>query len=621
MPLRKLILFLLFSFVTSVSLSNFDVFEFFPARLVDPLNHGLDLLARSELVQACLAIRNERLDERLPLDRLNQLPHQELLDLPLVLGESLGCDVGIDRNSWFVQLHSREGFAQVVGSRLHEWSVEGSTDCNLLRFQSTLRRGELGQVLQGLVMAAHNATLREQVVGHLTHDRLSGLAEMLNGLLADVLHILVAQSDNREHAVRVSRRSGLSHALSSHLHHLERVSEAHDPSENKGGVLSERKAGGAAALLDSLLAVTALLLELLNGGHGADEQCRLGVHGVIELALWSVQTDVKQVVTQHLLGLVEHFLDFRDAEAVLDHPDGLGSLAREEERDGGVWRGRLLHTCRQCRIRCESGLLLLPLLLLSLPVFLVLRSLQLLRVAWLVRLLPPLYGVEPVVIQSPPVANVLVRFRCLCGALVLLLQFLDLVSDVLVVNSHFNRKLLSRVQVRIVVLARDSGIGTSAEQVFVDLEITLEVGEVGCPVQRRESFLVALVHFTSVVQDVMEHIQLLVRRRKVNRRSSTIVLSPVVRVTLHDCGKLFRVTQTDTRVERERRILRGWRVPPRSCHVTRHLVFFFFSCISTINKRKFVAVFFFFPSLSLSSTPLSKGCWQIEATDFRTRIE
>mmetsp|Transcript_4099 Transcript_4099/g.11923 ORF Transcript_4099/g.11923 Transcript_4099/m.11923 type:complete len:347 (+) Transcript_4099:30-1070(+) len=321
--------------------SHPGVGELLPTGLVDSLDHGLDLLPRSQLVQTCLSVGDEGLDQGLPLNGLDELPHEELLDLLFLLGEGSGGHVGVNRDPWLAQGDRGEDLLQVVGSRLHEGRVECSRDGNLLRFQGALRGGELGKVVESLVVATHHTALREEVICHLAnHFVVPGLFEVVDRLLANVGDVLVAQSDDGEHSVRVSHRRGLCHALASHLYDLERILEAHHAREDERGVLPEGEPSRAAALLHRLVVV---LLEHLDRGHGANEESGLGVDRVVELALGAVQADVEEIVPQDFLGLVEHLLHARDAKRVLDHPDGLRPLAREKEGDWRVQASGWLH--------------------------------------------------------------------------------------------------------------------------------------------------------------------------------------------------------------------------------------------------------------------------------------
>ena len=86
------------------------------------------------------------------------------------------------------------------------------------------------------------------------------------------------------------------------------------------------------------------------------------------------------------------------------------------------------------------------------------------------------------------------------------------------------------------------------------------------PVQRGEPALVGLVHrLRAVVEDVVEHVELLVRGAEVNRSARAVVLGPVVRIRVHDELELLGVAEAEAGVEGEGLELGLRRVPPGLC--------------------------------------------------------
>mgnify|MGYP007025773723 CR=1 FL=1 len=81
--------------------------------------------------------------------------------------------------------------------------------------------------------------------------------------------------------------------------------------------------------------------------------------------------------------------------------------------------------------------------------------------------------------------------------------------------------------------------------------------------QGGESLLVPLVDLGPVVQQVVQHVQLLVGGGKVHGRAGPVVLRDEVRVGLHHLGELLGVTEADRAVEGDRRVLRDGRIPAR----------------------------------------------------------
>eukprot|EP00982_Pelagococcus_subviridis_P012137 31146-Pelagococcus_subviridis.AAC.7 len=121
--------------------------------------------------------------------------------------------------------------------------------------------------------------------------------------------------------------------------------------------------------------------------------------------------------------------------------------------------------------------------------------------------------IEPVVVARPPVAQILVRLRALRDVRVLLVQRDQLPSDLLVVDRDLDRRLQSRVQVRIVIVRANRRVRALGEQILVQLHVPVVLREVRRAVQRRETPWVPLVHrLRAVPKHVVQHVDLLVRR-------------------------------------------------------------------------------------------------------------
>ena len=60
-----------------------------------------------------------------------------------------------------------------------------------------------------------------------------------------------------------------------------------------------------------------------------------------------------------------------------------------------------------------------------------------------------------------------------------------------------------------------------------------------------ESVVVALVDLSSVVQQMVKHIELLVRCRKMDGRTGAVVLRQEVRIDRHDMKQTLRISQSD----------------------------------------------------------------------------
>ncbi len=86
-----------------------------------------------------------------------------------------------------------------------------------------------------------------------------------------------------------------------------------------------------------------------------------------------------------------------------------------------------------------------------------------------------------------------------------------------------------------------------------------------------KSVVVALVDLSPVVQQVVKHIELLVSCRKVNGRSSAIVLRQEIRVDRHDVKQTLRISQSDRSVKLRRLMFRHRWVAPGSTHISRHV--------------------------------------------------
>ena len=76
--------------------------------------------------------------------------------------------------------------------------------------------------------------------------------------------------------------------------------------------------------------------------------------------------------------------------------------------------------------------------------------------------------------------------------------------------------------------------GCAHQEILVYLQVSIELSEVSGSVQRCQTFVVPLVDFSPVVQQVVQHIELLVCRCKVYGGSSTVVLRQEVWVDRHN---------------------------------------------------------------------------------------
>ena len=95
--------------------------------------------------------------------------------------------------------------------------------------------------------------------------------------------------------------------------------------------------------------------------------------------------------------------------------------------------------------------------------------------------------------------------------------------------------------------------------------------QVGRPVQGREPPVIRLVDLRAqVLHQVGQHVQLLVRRRKVGGAARAVVLGHKVRVVRHDGAQRRLVAQADGRVEGDGLV--GWlgRVPAAAGQVAGH---------------------------------------------------
>lgn len=89
--------------------------------------------------------------------------------------------------------------------------------------------------------------------------------------------------------------------------------------------------------------------------------------------------------------------------------------------------------------------------------------------------------------------------------------------------------------------------------------------EISCAMQRRQSFAVSLINFSTVVQKMVQlrkrlregiclgsksyHVQLLVSGCEMNWRAASVVLRDVVGISRHDLGELLRIPDPSTCVK------------------------------------------------------------------------
>ena len=101
-----------------------------------------------------------------------------------------------------------------------------------------------------------------------------------------------------------------------------------------------------------------------------------------------------------------------------------------------------------------------------------------------------------------------------------------------------------------------------------------------------ESFAIALIHLSAVVQQVMDlkrscvwalaevmeahHVELLVGGGEMNGRSAAVVLCDEVSIRLHNLRQLFGIAQTGARIESKGRISWGCWISTASCEIARH---------------------------------------------------
>ena len=149
---------------------------------------------------------------------------------------------------------------------------------------------------------------------------------------------------------------------------------------------------------------------------------------------------------------------------------------------------------------------------------------------------------------------------------VLFLERPDGSPHVVVLDGDLYRGLAAGVEVRIVVLGADRRVRAAAQQVLVNLEVPVVLRQVRCSVERGEAAVVGLVHrLRAVVDDVVDHVELLVGGAEVDRPAGAVVLGPVVRVGVHDELGLLGVREAEAGVEGEGLELGLRRVPPGLC--------------------------------------------------------
>ena len=84
--------------------------------------------------------------------------------------------------------------------------------------------------------------------------------------------------------------------------------------------------------------------------------------------------------------------------------------------------------------------------------------------------------------------------------------------------------------------------------------------------QRSKAFRIALIKtLGTVAKNVVQHVELLVRRREVNRRTRAVILRPKIWIGRHDQLQLLGIAEAHRRVECEWLELWLRRVPPGGC--------------------------------------------------------
>ena len=133
--------------------------------------------------------------------------------------------------------------------------------------------------------------------------------------------------------MRGARRRRRRHPLRPHLDHAQPVLQRQHARKHQRRVLAQREARAGA---DPLHHRRILRPQLLNGGEAGEEQRRLREHGVVQLLLGALQTDLEQVVAQDGVGGGQHRLDGGQVLGRGEHAHRLRALAGEEEGGGRV---------------------------------------------------------------------------------------------------------------------------------------------------------------------------------------------------------------------------------------------------------------------------------------------
>ncbi len=145
-----------------------------------------------------------------------------------------GIDVGDDRDAGLGDGHSGENLLKLGDSRLHEVSVESSSDSERDSHASLeVGLGDLIDLGASRLSTGNSVVARAKVVGDL--DLAS---RELAGLDAKSLHGGDVQANDANHAALLGLRGSL-HSLATHLDDLKAVLEANGSSEAKSGVLAK----------------------------------------------------------------------------------------------------------------------------------------------------------------------------------------------------------------------------------------------------------------------------------------------------------------------------------------------------------------------------------------------
>lgn len=297
-------------------------------RLAESLEDTGGDLTRSQLDGTLKVLGQNAVHGVLPKDGAGNLSGKELLNGGRV-GVGLGIDVGDDGDARLLEFNVLQNLLEGRHGGGHKVGVEGTGDGQLDGHAGLeLGLGNLGDDVARLGGTGDGVVAIAKVVGNL-----DGLAGLLGGGLADVGDDVLAEADDGDHAGVDGVGGGL-HGLATGLGDADTVGEVESAGVAKGGVLAEAEAHGAGGGVDGVLAL--LLLELLDGGHGGDEDGGLGNLGGVQNLLGSVGALLEEVVAEDLGGLIEQSLGCRNLLAELTaHTDELSALPGEHEANLG----------------------------------------------------------------------------------------------------------------------------------------------------------------------------------------------------------------------------------------------------------------------------------------------